>query len=276
MKQRDWPLHGTFPLVGGHEGAGIVVAKGALVKDVDIGDRVGVKWINGTCLSCSFCQSSDEPVSSLTIPRHVELIKLQLCAKATISGATLDGTFHCLAQAATVAHIPKDAPLDAIAPGKKVVGTNQFADKSQVLCAGITVYKGLKESGSRPGQTVAIVGAGGGLGAMAIQYGKAMGLQVIAIDAGDEKANMCKKFGAYAFVDFGKSSDVVKDVRAATEDGLAPHAVLLVAVNEKPFQQAAEVRGMRVIASRLFANDMGSISAPEAPSSASACLQTRS
>jgi propanol-preferring alcohol dehydrogenase len=102
------------------------------------------------------------------------------------------------------------------------------------------VYKGLKESGAKPGQTVAIVGAGGGLGAMAIQYAKAMGLQVIAIDAGDEKAKMCKELGAYAFVDFGKSSDVVKDVQAATEDGLGPHAVILVAVNEKPFQQAAE------------------------------------
>jgi propanol-preferring alcohol dehydrogenase len=211
MKQGDWPLHGTFPLVGGHEGAGIVVAKGELVKDVEIGDRVGVKWINGTCLSCSFCESSDEP----------------LCAKATISGGTLDGTFqqYCLAQAAHVARIPKDVPLDAIAP---------------VLCAGITVYKGLKESGARPGQTVAIVGAGGGLGAMAVQYAKAMGLQVIAIDTGDEKAKMCKELGAYAFVDFGKSSDVVKDVQAATEDGLGPHAVILVAVNEKPFQQAAE------------------------------------
>lgn len=110
-----------------------------------------------------------------------------------------------------------------------------------VLCAGITVYKGLKESGARPGQTVGIVGAGGGLGSLACQYAKAMGLRIIALDSGDEKKEMCTKLGADKFVDFAKSDNVVKDMQAATEDGLGPHAVLLVAVSEKPFQQAAEV-----------------------------------
>ena len=110
-----------------------------------------------------------------------------------------------------------------------------------MLCAGITVYKGLKESGARAGQVVAIVGAGGGLGSLACQYANAMGLRVIAIDAGDEKKEMTSKLGAEAFVDFASSQNVVKDVQAATPDGLGPHAVLLVAVNEKPFQQAAEV-----------------------------------
>ncbi|KAK0512015.1 hypothetical protein JMJ35_005143 [Cladonia borealis] len=207
----DWPIPTKLPLVGGHEGAGVVVARGELVKDVEIGDHAGVKWLNGSCLSCDFCQTGDEP----------------LCGKALLSGYTVDGTFqeYCIAKAAHVARIPKDVPLDAVAP---------------ILCAGITVYKGLKESGARPGQTVAVVGAGGGLGSIAIQYAKAMGLQVIGIDTGDEKAQMCKKLGAYTFVDFAKSSNVVKDVQGATEDGLGPHAVILVAVNEKPFQQAAE------------------------------------
>jgi alcohol dehydrogenase, propanol-preferring len=109
-----------------------------------------------------------------------------------------------------------------------------------VLCAGLTVYKGLKESGARPGQTVAIVGAGGGLGSLACQYAKAMGMNIIAIDAGDEKRDMTAKLGATSFVDFSKTSDVVADVKAATEDGLGPHAVILVAASEKPFQQAAE------------------------------------
>ena len=151
-----------------------------------------------------------------------------LCPKALLSGYTVDGTFqqYCIAKAAHVARIPKEVPLDAIAP---------------VLCAGITVYKGLKESGARPGQTVAIVGAGGGLGSLACQYAKAMGLKVIAIDAGNEKKEMTTKLGAKSFVDFSTSENVVKDVQACTEDGLGPHAVILVAVNEKPFQQAAEV-----------------------------------
>lgn len=207
----DWPLDVKLPLVGGHEGAGVVVARGELVKDIEIGDHAGVKWINGSCLQCSFCQQADEP----------------LCPRALLSGYTVDGTFqqYCIAKAAHVARIPQTVALDAVAP---------------VLCAGITVYKGLKESGARPGQTVAIVGAGGGLGSLACQYAKAMGLEIIAIDGGSEKAEMTKKLGAKQFIDFQTSKNLVADVKAATEDGLGPHAVILVAVNEKPFQQAAE------------------------------------
>jgi propanol-preferring alcohol dehydrogenase len=67
-----------------------------------------------------------------------------------------------------------------------------------------------------------------------------MGLNIIAIDAGEEKKAMTMKLGASSFVDFSKTSNIVRDVKAATEDGLGPHAVILVAVNEKPFQQAAE------------------------------------
>merc|ERR1712072_1025007 len=152
----DWPLPTKLPLVGGHE---------------------GVKWINGSCLVCDFCQQSDEP----------------LCPKALLSGYTVDGSFqqYAIAKAAHVARLDKDTPLDAVAP---------------VLCAGITVYKGLKESGASPGQSVAIVGAGGGLGSLAQQYAKAMGLRVIAIDTGDEKKKMClEQLGASAFVDFATS-----------------------------------------------------------------------
>ena len=153
----------------------------------------------------------------------------QLCPKALLSGYTVDGSFqqYAIAKAAHAARIPKEVDLPGIAP---------------VLCAGITVYKGLKESGARPGQTVAIVGAGGGLGSLAQQYAKAMGLHVIAIDSGEDKRKMCvDEMGATAFVDFATSKNIVKDVQAATVDGTGPHAVLLVAVNEKPFQQAAEV-----------------------------------
>jgi propanol-preferring alcohol dehydrogenase len=189
----------------------VVVAKGDLVTDIEIGDHAGVKWINGTCLACDFCQQSDEP----------------LCSKALLSGYTVDGTFqqYCIAKAAHVARIPKECALDAIAP---------------VLCAGITVYKGLKESGVKPGQWVAIVGAGGGLGSLACQYAKAMGCRVIGIDTGDEKKKMVTELGGETFIDFATSKNLVADVQKATPDGLGPHAVILVAVNEKPFQQAAE------------------------------------
>jgi propanol-preferring alcohol dehydrogenase len=111
---------------------------------------------------------------------------------------------------------------------------------SPILCAGLTVYKGLKESGARPGQFVAIVGAGGGLGSMALQYARAMGLHTIAIDGGSEKEKMCKELGASAYVDFTTSKNVIDDVKAATPDGFGPHAVLLLAVSEGPFQQASQ------------------------------------
>lgn len=207
----DWPLLRKTPLVGGHEGAGVVVAVGSLVNDIQIGDLAGIKWLNGSCLSCSFCQSADE----------------SLCQQALLSGYTVDGTFqeYAIAKAAHVARIPQGTDLESVAP---------------VLCAGITVYKGLKESAARPGQWVAIVGAGGGLGSMAIQYAKAMGLRVLAIDGGEEKRRCCAELGAEVYVDYTTSADVVGDVKRATPDGLGPHAVLLLAVQEKPFQQAAE------------------------------------
>ncbi|EPS34335.1 hypothetical protein PDE_09299 [Penicillium oxalicum 114-2] len=207
----DWPLPLKMPLVGGHEGAGIVVAKGELADGVEIGDHVGIKWLNGSCLACEYCKTAEE----------------QLCAGQQLSGYTVDGTFqqYAIGKAAHVTNLPKDVSLDGIAP---------------ILCAGVTVYRGLKESAARPGQTVAIVGAGGGLGAMAQQYAKAMGLRVIAIDGGDEKREMCEKLGSEAYIDFTKSKDLIADVRAATPDNLGAHAVLLLAVSEKPFQQAVE------------------------------------
>lgn len=156
--------------------------------------------MNGSCLACDFCQTGDEP----------------LCPKGLLPGSTVDGAFqqYAIGKAAHVARIPKDVPLDAIAP---------------VLCAGITVYKGLKESGLRAGQMIAIVGAGGGFNSLSCQHAKVMGLRIIAIDAGNEKKEMASKLGAENFVDFASSQNVVKEVRAATPDGLGPHAVLLVA-----------------------------------------------
>ncbi|KUJ08316.1 GroES-like protein [Mollisia scopiformis] len=207
----DWPLDTKMPLVGGHEGAGVVVAKGSLVDNIELGDHVGIKWLGGSCLNCEFCMEGDEP----------------LCPHALLSGYTVDGTFqqYAIGKAAHVARIPKDLDLAAVAP---------------VLCAGITVYKGLKESGARAGQYVAIVGAGGGLGSLALQYAKAMGLHTIAIDGGAAKGEFCKSLGASAYVDFTTSKDLVADVRAATPGNVGPRGVLLLAVSEGPFHQATE------------------------------------
>ncbi len=179
----------------------MVVARGSLVRDIEVGDHAGIKWLNGSCMGCAHCRGADEP----------------LCADALLSGYTVDGSFqqYAVGKAAHVARIPRACSLEAVAP---------------ILCAGITVYKGLKESGARPGQSVAIVGAGGGLGSMAIQYARAMGLDVIAVDGGAEKGAMCRALGASTYVDFTVSRDLVRDVRDATPDGLGAHAVIMLAV----------------------------------------------
>ncbi|KIW93981.1 uncharacterized protein Z519_05296 [Cladophialophora bantiana CBS 173.52] len=209
----DWPFPPNDPLIGGHEGAGVVVSKGELTEGIEIGDKVGVKV--GSCLmkhACEFCEEGNDI----------------LCPTAKFSGYTTNGTFqqYCLAQAATVARIPDGCNMAAVAP---------------ILCAGITVYKGLKTSECKPGQTVAIVGAGGGLGSLAQQYAKAMGLRVIAIDGGEEKGKMSlEELGADTYIDFLKSKDIVNDVKNATADGLGPHGVILVSTSPKPFEQASE------------------------------------
>ncbi|GAT22919.1 threonine aldolase [Aspergillus luchuensis] len=108
----------------------------------------------------------------------------------------------------------------------------------QVLCAGITVYKALKESEVRPGEIIAIVGAGGGLGSLACQYAKACGHKVLALSSGAAKRQMCLyDLGADYFVDY-KSPDVAEEVKRLTGGG--PHAAMIVSSVEEPFHQATQ------------------------------------
>lgn len=205
----DWPLATKLPLVGGHEGAGVVVAMGANVKGWKIGDYAGVKWLNGSCLLCEFCQHGDEPN----------------CAEADLSGYTHDGSFqqYATADAVQAARIPQGTDLALAAP---------------ILCAGITVYKALKTAKLQAGQWVCISGAGGGLGSLAVQYAKAMGYRVVAIDGGAEKGEFVKSLGAEAYVDFTTTKDIVKDVQAVTNGG--PHGAINVSVSEKAIAQSVD------------------------------------
>lgn len=205
----DWPLATKLPLVGGHEGAGVVVALGKNVKGWQIGDYAGVKWLNGSCLSCEYCQKSAE----------------SNCAEADLSGYTHDGSFqqYATADAIQAARIPKGTDLAEVSP---------------ILCAGITVYKALKTAALEAGQWVAISGAAGGLGSLAVQYAKAMGYRVIAIDGGEDKGKFVKELGAEYFVDFTKTKDVVKEIQTATNGG--PHGVINVSVSEAAVNQSAQ------------------------------------
>ncbi|KAA8914096.1 hypothetical protein TRICI_002993 [Trichomonascus ciferrii] len=205
----DWPLPTKLPLVGGHEGAGVVVAKGANVTNFEIGDYAGIKWLNSSCLGCEFCNKGAE----------------SCCPKPVLSGYTHDGSFqqYATANAVHAAKIPKGTDLAQVAP---------------VLCAGITVYKALKTCDARAGEWVAITGAGGGLGSLAVQYAKAMGFRPIAIDAGDDKKKLCLDLGAEGFVDFKTSPDLGKEIVELTNGG--PHAVIHLAVAEAAVTQSTE------------------------------------
>ncbi|KAJ5365291.1 Polyketide synthase enoylreductase [Penicillium concentricum] len=207
----DWPLESKKDLVGGHEGAGVAVARGDNVSRVSIGDRVGVQWMNDTCGSCEFCSDGDQP----------------LCPSAKISGYTVNGTFqqYAVCKATNAVRIPNGISLDEAAP---------------ILCAGVTVYKALKESNLQPGQIVAVVGAGGGLGTLACQYAKALGYRVLAISEGSsKKAMLVKVIGVDYFVDYIASKQgLIPEVQELTGGG--PHAAIVVASVESPIGQAIQ------------------------------------
>lgn len=208
----DWPLDNKLPLVGGHEGAGVVVALGdGADQFVKVGDRVGIKWIATSCLNCSFCRTGAEPN----------------CPHAQCSGFSVDGSFqkYAVSYANHLSIIPDALPLDQAAP---------------ILCAGVTVYKALKEAQLIPGQYVAIPGAGGGLGHLAIQYAVAAGYRVIAIDTGADKKQLCESLGAEKFIDFKTSKSLVDDIKAATPDGFGPQAAVVAASGAAAYEQALD------------------------------------
>jgi len=200
----DWPVKPVPPFIPGHEAIGIVTEVGAGVTIVKEGDRVGVPWLHSACGHCEHCLSAWETV----------------CADAQFGGYTRNGGFaeYVLADPNYVAHIPEGLSATEAAP---------------LICAGITTYKGLKETFARPGEWVAISGCGG-LGHLAVQYAKAMGLLVCAVDIDDGKLAHAKALGADATVN-AKNGDPAAAVKAATRGGA--HGVLITAPSLVAFQQ---------------------------------------
>ncbi|KAF8550404.1 mannitol-1-phosphate dehydrogenase M1PDH1 [Imleria badia] len=207
----DWLRKPTLPRIGGHEGAGIIVAIGAGTLDspVSLGDRVGLKWIARSCLHCENCRMGNE----------------SSCSSRLAHGYTTDGTFAEYAVAWTYYVTPIPKSLDSAAA-------------TSILCAGLTVYKGLKRINVPTGSWIALPGAGGGLGHLAIQYAVAMGLRVIAIDSGEEKRKLCLALGAEKWIDFKESGDALVQNVVAAADGLGPQAALISAGAAAPYAQA--------------------------------------
>ena len=200
----DWPVKPNPPFIPGHEGVGYVAKLGAGVTRIKEGDRVGVPWLHTACGCCSPCRTGWET----------------LCGSQQNTGYSVTGTFaqYGLADPDFVGRLPDNLDFGPAAP---------------VLCAGVTVYKGLKEAEVKPGEWVVISGIGG-LGHMAVQYAKAMGMHVVAADIFDDKLKLAKDLGADVVVN-GKDKDAVEQVQKATG---GVHGALVTAVSPKAMEQA--------------------------------------
>jgi propanol-preferring alcohol dehydrogenase len=200
----DWPIKPALPFTPGHEGAGIVAALGPGVTHLKEGDRVGIAWLHSACGHCEYCLSGWET----------------LCGEQQNSGYSVNGSFaeYALGQADYLGRIPKSL---------------SFVDAAPILCAGVTTYKGLKQTGARPGEWVVISGVGG-LGHVAIQYATAMGLHVAAVDLGPEKMALARKLGAEVTID-AKTQDPAKEIQKQIGGA---HGVLVTAVSPVAFKQA--------------------------------------
>lgn len=200
----DWPVKPTAPFIPGHEGVGEVAAVGSGVTHLKEGDRIGAPWLHTACGHCEHCVGGWET----------------LCESQQNTGYSVDGSYaeYVRADADYVGHIPDGLDFGPAAP---------------VLCAGVTVYKGLKETEAKPGDWVAISGVGG-LGHMAVQYAKAMGFHVVAVDVAEDKLDLAKELGADLTFN-ATTQDPVGELQ--TQMG-GVHGVLVTAVSNAAFEQA--------------------------------------
>lgn len=203
---------GACTEIPGHEGVGHVVKLGPGVAGAWLGKRVGIKWLWSACRECGSCSKG----------------KMNHCAQQKNTGRSVRGTLqqYCIARADFVTVIPEGVRSEVAAP---------------LLCAGLSLAGAVSKLAPevRPGDYVAIVGAGGGLGHIGVQYASVKGYRVIAIDSGADKERLSREMGAVAFVDYA-SQDVVQAVRDLT-DGEGAHGVICVAGSERAYTQAPEL-----------------------------------
>jgi D-arabinose 1-dehydrogenase-like Zn-dependent alcohol dehydrogenase len=172
-----------YPIVPGHEIAGTVEAAGDRVRSVARGARVGVSALFSSCGACARCLGADEFT----------------CSGMQFTGIAVDGGYQefMLAPAAYVAPLPEG--LD-------------FAEAAPLMCAGLTVFSGMRHAGFRPGHRVAVIGLGG-LGHMAVLFAKAMGGRVAVLSTSADKERESQGLGAERFINVksGKPAEALKD-----------------------------------------------------------------
>lgn len=214
VKEGLWPGL-EYPRIPGHEVAGRIDKIGSDVTLWKPNQRVGVGWHGGHCFQCEPCRRGD----------------FMLCQNEKITGIHFDGGYqqYMLARAEGVAALPDDLPADEAAP---------------LMCAGITVYNALRNSGARGGDLVAVQGIGG-LGHLGIQYARQMGFRTVAIGRGADKEGLAGKLGAHQYIDTeaGPPAEALQKLGGARValatapdskaisaliDGVAPNGKLLV------------------------------------------------
>ena len=169
-------------VVPGHEVIGKVVAKGAAVEHLAVGDRVGVAWLHSACGVCEQCREGNE----------------NLCRKGVVTGLMVDGGYAEFMRAKASHALPVP---DAISS----------AQAAPLFCAGVTVYRALKNAGAAAGQRVAVFGIGG-LGHLAVQIAKAWGAEVVAFDVSEEKLVLARELGASTAINVA-DPDAIKTAR---------------------------------------------------------------
>jgi D-arabinose 1-dehydrogenase-like Zn-dependent alcohol dehydrogenase len=170
-----------YPRVPGHEVAGVIDKLGAGVDWWKVGQRVGVGWHGGYCAHCDPCRRGE----------------LWACATQQVTGLSFDGGYgeYMIAPARAIASIPDDlSPVEA----------------GPLMCAGVTTFNALRNSGARGGDLVAVLGLGG-LGHLGVQFASKMGFRTVAIARGQDKAELAKKLGAWKYLD-SQSSDVAAEL----------------------------------------------------------------
>ncbi|MCJ1397076.1 hypothetical protein MMC11_000268 [Xylographa trunciseda] len=204
-------FHSRLPITGSHEGAGTVVALGSAVTNFSIGDRVMCGLKTHRCMQCRTCRGPEE-YRNYCPNNDGDL------------GIRRDGAFaeYAVCDARESNRLPDGVSFELAAP---------------LACAGRTIFRGVKQARLEKGQWLGLVGSGGGLGHLGIQFAKALGLKVVGVDARDEGLALSYEYGADMVVDVRKGKEAaVKEVMRAT-DGLGCHAT----VNISDAAAAAEI-----------------------------------
>jgi D-arabinose 1-dehydrogenase-like Zn-dependent alcohol dehydrogenase len=204
-----------YPRVPGHEVAGVIDAVGPGVAGWETGQKVGVGWNGGYCGYCDHCRRG----------------QFFACVRGQVTGLTFDGGYgeYMVAPASAVALMPADLPPVEAAP---------------LMCAGLTTFNALRNSGARPGDVVAVLGLGG-LGHLGVQYAAKMGFHTIGIARGRDKEPLARRLGASLYIDSqaqDPAAELLKlggakvilatatsgEAMSAVQDGLAVNGTLLV------------------------------------------------